>query len=104
MKRILRMYAVLTTICLCVITLTVGVLTAESNTRAISFGEEYEVVAIYNTGDEKIGISSGDKSFEVPSEILKKLKEKVKDTVLFLSPVINNLDWLAENITDLLKD
>lgn len=104
MKRILRAYSVLTTICLCVTMLFVGVVIAENNTRKLSFGEEKETVQIYNTSDEKVGVSSGNSSFEVPQKYLQKIKDILIEIKCSTSPVINNLDWLKDNIKEIVNN
>lgn len=104
MKKVLRVYAVLTSISICAIMLVVGVLIAETNTRKLSFGEEAEVVQIYNTKDQKVGISSGERKFEIPSSTLNKAKEIVIKIEYATSPILNNISWLKENIEELIKN
>ncbi|NCC87737.1 MAG: hypothetical protein EOM05_07710 [Clostridia bacterium] len=103
MKRILRIYSILATACICAVILLVGIITAENNTRKLSFGEEYETVQIYNTNSEKIGISAGDNSIEVPSDILQKSKDIIKIFKPVFSPVINNFNWFTDNIKELFE-
>ena len=62
MKKILRVYSLLTTVALCTVMLCTGIIMAKNNTRKLSFGEEYEAVQIYNTNSERRGICAGDKA------------------------------------------
>jgi|GEM_PF-1762396 len=103
MKKILRTYSILTASCICAIMLSVGIITAENNTRKLSFGEEYEAVQIYSTNSEKIGISAGDRYIEFPSNIMQKSKDIIMVFEPVFSPVVNNFKWMADNIKELLN-
>lgn len=103
MKRILRTYSILATVCICAVILSVGIIMAENNTRKLSFGEEYETVQIYNTNSERIGVSAGDRSIEFPNDILQKSKDVIEIFKPLFSPVINNFNWFSDNIKELFK-
>lgn len=101
MKRILKVYAVITTICFCITFLLVGVIIANNNSRRLSFGEQYEAIQIYNTNSNKIGISANDRYFEVSQKNIESGKDVLKYVRPVLSPFINNFIWVIENIQNI---
>lgn len=103
MKRILKIYTIITTICFCVTLFLVGIITAENNSRRLSFGEQYEAVEIYNTNSNKLGISTNDRYFELSMNSVKKGKKVANIIESLLSPVINNLNWVIKNITNIIN-
>ncbi|MFY9197931.1 MAG: hypothetical protein WBK75_05160 [Acutalibacteraceae bacterium] len=101
MKKILRVYSLLTTVALCTVMLCTGIMIAKNNTRKLSFGEEYEAVQIYNTNSERIGICAGDKSIEVSKDFLEKTKRFAMAFEPIFSPVVNNFNWLNDSLTEI---
>lgn len=99
MKKIMRVYSLLTTISLCTIMLCTGVIMAKNNTRKLSFGEEYEAVQIYNTNSQKIGVCAGDKNIEVSKDFFDKSKEFAMLFRPVFSPIFNNFSWFNDSLT-----
>lgn len=102
MKRILKSYVIATALCFCVTLFLVGILIANNNSRRLSFNEQYESVEIYNTIDEKVGISTKTRYFEMSKKDLEKGEKYLDYVKPVLSPVINNLSWLIDNINEII--
>ncbi|MDR0314826.1 MAG: hypothetical protein LBH71_02615 [Oscillospiraceae bacterium] len=101
MNKILRRYALSTASFICMSILIVGVITARNNTRKLSFGEEYDVVQIYASANDRIDIESGSSNIEVPIDAFKKARETIGKAVCFFVPSVNNSEWLKESILNI---
>lgn len=98
MKKILRVYAVSTTLCICLISLIVGSVIVQDNTRKLSFGDKYKAVEVYNSETDAVVVNTGNNEYGLPYSIVDKAKEIIIDLKPIYPAVINNFNWVVETI------
>ena len=98
MRKILRVYVVSTTVCICLISLVVGSIIAKNNTRKLSFGEKYESVSLFSSYTDALIIRTSNHEYSLPNTIIDKANEIIIDLKPIYPAVINNFNWAIEVI------
>ena len=98
MRRILRVYIVSTTVCICLISLIVGTVIAKNNTRKLGFGEKYNAVEVYDSDTDVVIVNTGENEYGLSNKIVDRAKDITADLEPLYPAVINNFNWFVETI------